>query len=198
MQPNKIREEYEIYLFVFEKTFSPITKYDINTIESYLSEISPSHMKTIEIYYPSMLETELTTSIIKRLFSLEVISLPKVIQNVLKINTDLFLLKNINQASVNLEVNDLNFSIRELECITSYYTETPLINFSTEYSEISSHIPSALHWNSEESLLRYSPDVPGVSSPMLIILKNSLTCVGGPSYNSLTGVYLIMQGLCEW
>ena len=198
MNPQSLREDYETYLFAFEKSLSPSTKYDSNTLDTYLSEMSPSHMKTFEVFRPTLLDNELSSSSFPRFLTTEAISFPEMLSKGMKVNLDLFSKEALKQSSLLLQYNDVNFSISELEQNASYYTETPLNTYINGYSDISNHIPGAFHWNSECSLLRYTNEIPGISTPTLVLLKESLTCMGGPSYNSLVGVYLTTQGRSEW
>lgn len=193
MPSGQIRLDYEDYLFVFEKSESS-TKYDQDIIEGFLTEIDPKMMKNIEVFVPSVLDAEIGS--FSKFFCSNSISLKNGC-GMLKINLDLCSLESLENEIEAFTVNDVRFSAKELKELESFYTETPLVSLSKVYSEVSSHLPGSLHWNSADSLLRYTSETPGLSSPLTIFLKNSFTCIGGPSYNSLTGVILIAQGSVE-
>lgn len=192
---SSLREEYEKYLFAFEKKYSDKGKYDSETVETYLSEMDPSHMKSFEVHRPSVLDNELSGCTIARFFTVPAISLPQMLSKGFKVLTEMF--SKTSLFALPFPYNGNSVVLSDLEEIDSYYIEVPLSSYPIGQVEISTHMLSQLHWKSRNNLLRFTAEEPGINSPMLIVLKNSLTCLGGPSYNSLTGVYLTLYGTCE-
>jgi hypothetical protein len=197
MQASKLRSDYETYLFVLEKSFNSATKYDQVTVDMYLSEIKPSLMKSFEIYKPSMLTNEISSEAIQSYFFMDLICIPGLC-GMMNLDLGLYANQSFSENSLMFSMDESLFLVQDLETLPRFYAECGLSTFPKGYSELSGRVPSALHWNSLKSLFRYSPETIGLSTPIIVLLKNSLTCLGGPSYNSITGVYISTQGQTEW
>ncbi|OMJ89385.1 hypothetical protein SteCoe_8487 [Stentor coeruleus] len=198
LQPWKLRQDYDKFLFTFEKTWNPLSKYDNETIENFLQEIDSSIVKSCEFYRPSMLVNEMTAAVVQSFFEADSIVIPGMANHILKINLEGFSIESLKELNLPLQYNDINFSLDKLLGLEDFYTEFPLSLNQALYNEISEHLLCPMHWNSVDNLLRYTPDIPGLSSPLVLLLKNSFFCIGGQSYTSLNGLYITLYGHCEW
>ncbi|OMJ87578.1 hypothetical protein SteCoe_10665 [Stentor coeruleus] len=198
LQAWKLRQDYDKYLFAFEKTWNPSSKFDDDTNDKFLTGINPSLMKTVDFYRPSLLANEITSVLIHSFYDEDCIVIPEMANKFLKINIEEFSIDRLRTMTMPLQYSDKSFTLDKLLCMNSFYTEFPLKEKLPLYYEISEKLLESIHWNSSTNLLRYIPETPGLSSPLIIILKNSFFLIGGQSYTSLNGVYITLYGKCEW
>lgn len=192
MQPAKLREDYENFLFALEKSHG-LFAYDIKTIDSFLIDINPELMVICEWHQTSLLVNEINKGGMLRILNMESIVVPQFLNGILGIAIGSFVAKG---RELKFLFNGGEIRLDDVCELNSFYVEGHLD--STElYDELSSKVPSLLHWNSSHNLLRYSIPIPGLTSPLLIVLKNSYTLIGGPSYLNLNGIYSFLEGKSE-
>lgn len=198
LQAWKLRQDYDNYLFAFEKTWNPSSKFDDDTNDKFLTDINPSLMRSVDFYRPSLLANEITSALVHSFYEEDCIVIPEMASKYMKINIEEFSIDRLRTMSMPLPYMDKSFTLDKLLCMDSFYTEFSLKEKMPLYYEISEKLLESVHWNSSTNLLRYVPETPGLASPLIIILKNSFFLIGGQSYTSLNGIYITLYGKCEW
>jgi hypothetical protein len=194
MQPAKLREDYDSFLFALEKSYG-LFAFDRKTVENFLLDLSPELMVICEWYQPNMLVNEITKPVILRMLNVESMAVPKFIDGMLGVDLKLFSKQGLADLQFNHDLSIKKLS--EFEESSSFYLESALQNYEQQYQELSSKLPSLLHWNGIQNLLRYSVSILGVNKPSLIVLKDSYTLIGGPSYLNINGIYTFLEGKSE-
>lgn len=197
MQGSKLREDYENFLFALEKAYG-IHKYENKVVDSFLIDINPELMVVYEWFQPSLLINEVNRAMVQRFLRLDCVVVPQFVNKMLGVCIEMFSKDEIINKKVQFSFIDHSFSLLELLGFDSFYVECPLENVLELYEELGNKLVDLIHWNGKENLLRYSQNIAGVSSPLLIVMKNSYTLIGGPSYLNLNGAYLVMHGFCEY
>ena len=192
MQPAKLREDYENFLFALEKSHG-LFAYDIKTIDSFLIDINPELMVIPEWHQTSLLVNEINRGGMLRILNMESIVVPQFLNGILGVALGAVVAKG---REMKFLFNGNEIKLDEVCELSSFYVEGHL-ETTDIYEELSGKVPSLLHWNSSHNLLRYSAAIPGLTSPLLIVLKNSYTLIGGPSYLNLNGVYSFLEGKSE-
>lgn len=197
MQGVKLREDYENFLYALEKAHG-VHKYEDRIVDSSLIDFNPELMVVFEWFSPNLLINEVNRSMIQRFLNLECIVVPQFINRILGVSIEKFSKEELVNKKVLFNYIEHSFTLLELQGFDSFYVECPLELHSELFEELANKVPELMHWNGKDNLLRYSQSVAGVSSPLLIVMKNSYMLIGGPSYLNLNGVYLVLYGQCEY